>query len=115
MNQKINHLPIQNPTLVSTLEQPIFNSLSTPSHPEQSYRTNSLPLHTHVKSALSNYLHDLDGKFPRHLYRIVLAEVEKPLLETILAHTDNNQTRAADILGITRATLKKKLDYYNLI
>ena len=44
-----------------------------------------------------------------------MAEVEAPLLESVLAHTKGNQSRAAAMLGINRATLRKKLKRYNLI
>ena len=43
------------------------------------------------------------------------AEVEAPLLACVLEHTDGNQTRAADALGLNRGTLRKKLKLYGLI
>ena len=43
------------------------------------------------------------------LYRTVLEHVERPLLETVLKHTDGNQVRAAGLLGINRNTLRKKI------
>ena len=48
------------------------------------------------------------------LYRLVMAEVERPLLEVALKHADGNQTRAAKVLGINRATLRKKLRQYGI-
>ena len=45
---------------------------------------------------------------------MVLAEVEQPLFETVMRHTEGNQTRAAAILGISRSTLRKKLSIYGL-
>jgi two-component system nitrogen regulation response regulator GlnG len=43
------------------------------------------------------------------IYRGVLERLERPLLETVLAHTDGNQIRAAALLGINRNTLRKKI------
>ena len=48
------------------------------------------------------------------LYRLVLAEVERPLLAEVLAHVDGNQSRAAQILGLSRTTLRKKLREHGL-
>jgi len=45
----------------------------------------------------------------------VLSEVELPLLRTVLEHTEGNQSQAAEILGINRATLRKKLKHYRLL
>lgn len=72
------------------------------------------PLRTQVQVALQNYLYQLDGHEPSNLYKMVLSEVEPPLLETIMLYTRGNQTRAAEILGIDRSTLRKKLRLYNL-
>lgn len=48
------------------------------------------------------------------LYDRVLAEVERPLIETILHRHAGNQLRAARALGINRNTLRKRLDALNL-
>jgi Fis family transcriptional regulator len=45
---------------------------------------------------------------------LVLAEVEKPLLETALKHADFNQSKAAKVLGLSRSTLRKKLEQYGI-
>jgi Fis family transcriptional regulator len=45
---------------------------------------------------------------------MVLAEVEKPLIETVMNHTAGNQTHAADILGLSRGTLRKKLAEHHI-
>lgn len=67
-----------------------------------------------VRSVLTNYINDLDGHTVDDLYQLVLAEVEAPLLETILGHTKGNQSKAAQMLGINRGTLRKKLKQYNI-
>lgn len=67
-----------------------------------------------VRSVLTNYFTDLEGHSVDDLYQLVLAEVEAPLLETVLSHTKGNQSKAAQLLGINRGTLRKKLKQYNL-
>ncbi len=67
-----------------------------------------------VRSVLTNYINDLDGHTVDDLYQLVLAQVEAPLLETILGHTNGNQSKAAQMLGINRGTLRKKLTQYNI-
>ena len=67
-----------------------------------------------VRSVLTSYINDLDGHSVDDLYQLVLAEVEAPLLETILGHTNGNQSKAAQMLGINRGTLRKKLKQYNI-
>jgi Fis family transcriptional regulator, factor for inversion stimulation protein len=62
-----------------------------------------------VARAVRRYLSDLGDHAASDLYRMVLGEVEAPMLAEVLRHCDGNQTRAAQVLGITRATLRKKL------
>lgn len=73
------------------------------------------PLRHYVGASLDQYFASLNGSEPpTDLYDMVLAEVEKPLLERVLDHSRGNQSRAAEMLGINRATLRKKLRYYAL-
>lgn len=67
-----------------------------------------------VKRSMERYLRDLNGHKARNLYAMVLREVEKPLLEVIMKHATSNQCRAADMLGINRNTLRKKLKLHKL-
>ena len=62
-----------------------------------------------VRLAMEQYFRDLDGEMPAAIYDMVLARVEKPLLEVVLNHTQGNQTRAAELLGLNRNTLRKKI------
>lgn len=73
------------------------------------------PLASAVHTALEVYLRDLDGNHPGNLYEVVMAEVERPLIEITLRHAGGNLTRAAEILGINRATLRKKLAQHSLL
>jgi Fis family transcriptional regulator len=67
-----------------------------------------------VTRALRRYLQHADGALATDLYHLVLAEVEAPMLREVLRHADGNLTRASEILGITRATLRKKLAEHRL-
>ena len=77
-------------------------------------KTNQIVLRHHVRQALENYFENLDGYKPANLYEIVLQEVETPLIRSILKYTNNNQSIAADILGISRGTLRKKMSKINI-
>lgn len=72
------------------------------------------PLKESVKQALKNYLAQLEGEDPTNLYDLVLAEVEQPFLDMVMQYTRGNQTRAANMLGINRGTLRKKLKQYGM-
>ena len=72
------------------------------------------PLRECVRHALTRYLEQLDGHAGNDLYRMVLSEVEPPMLQTVLEHCGGNQTRAAQMLGMSRSTLRKKLGEYGL-
>ena len=73
------------------------------------------PLSYYVDASLRRYFKELNGCQPNELYRLILAEVEKPLLKRVLAHCDGNNSRAADMLGINRATLRKKIQQYQIL
>ena len=68
-----------------------------------------------VTASVRQYLDELDGQLSTDVYQMVLAEIEAPLLEEIMAYTRNNQTKASIMLGLNRGTLRKKLKRYNLI
>ena len=68
-----------------------------------------------VAIALNNYLATLDGQDVCDVYNMVLSEVEAPLLEEVMRYTRNNQTRASQMLGLNRGTLRKKLKQYDLL
>ena len=77
-------------------------------------RTEDIPLAVHVKTAIDHYFAHLNGYEAVDLYQIVMSEVEKPLLLAVLEHTGHNQTKAAKALGLSRSTLRKKLEQYGL-
>ncbi|MSP87168.1 MAG: Fis family transcriptional regulator [Methylotenera sp.] len=67
-----------------------------------------------VKSSLDQYFNDLDGESPHALYDMVLQCIEKPLLEYTLQYAGSNQSKAAEILGLNRNTLRKKMQQYGI-
>lgn len=72
------------------------------------------PLHNSVKECLELYFKDLDGHDPSDVYQMVINEVEPIMLETVMQYAGGNQTHAAEILGINRSTLRKKLRQYEI-
>ena len=75
---------------------------------------NRAPLRDHIANSVRRYLDDLDGCDTDDLYNIALRELEIPLFAEVLRHCDGNQSRAAAMLGIHRATLRKKLRDYHM-
>ena len=73
------------------------------------------PLRDQVRVSLRIYFHNLGGQAPSHLYELVLSEVEAPLLETVMNYVKGNQTKASELLGLNRGTLRKKLKQYDLL
>ena len=76
--------------------------------------TNSCKLSNAVNESLEDYFTHLDGQPPHAIYDMVLGCVEKPMLEFILNKVGCNQSKAAEILGLNRNTLRKKMAEYNL-
>ncbi len=72
------------------------------------------PLSNLVKKAVDQYFSQLNGYEANGLYEMVISEVEKPLIEATRTHTGHNQTKAAKVLGLSRSTLRKKMDHYNI-
>lgn len=67
-----------------------------------------------VEKSLDEYFHKLDGEQPHGIYDMVIANVERSLLATIMMRAGGNQTHAADMLGLNRNTLRTKLSKYNI-
>lgn len=87
--------------------------LLVPAINAQAQQTN-VPLRSSVKKAVKNFLEQSGGENISDFYEIVLSEVEKPMLDMIMQHTRGNQTKAANLLGLNRGTLRKKLKKYGM-
>mgnify|MGYP001022799766 FL=1 len=68
-----------------------------------------------VRASLEGDFKDLRGTEPDGMYDMLVKVVEKPLLEVVMARADNNQSKAAEWLGLNRNTLRKKLVEHKLI
>ena len=62
-----------------------------------------------VKRSLERYFKDMDGEKPTSIYEMVLKNIEKPMIETVLGKAAGHQSHAASLLGVTRNTLRKKM------
>ena len=78
--------------------------MSSPKHVQECVRDN-----------LKSYFRDLGGETPDGMYDMLVRLVEKPLLEVVMQQADNNQSRAAQWLGLNRNTLRKKLLEHGLL
>lgn len=96
--------------MTTPLEQTVVNCIALPGATEHKHG----PLCECVANALQDYFEQLEGHPAANLYEMLMTEVEVPLLRATLAHTNGNQSRAAEILGINRGTLRKKLKQYGL-
>ncbi len=67
-----------------------------------------------VRRVLEQYFRDLDGEPAANVYDMVIQCVEKPCLEMVLNHAGGNQSRAAEMLGINRNTLRKKMQQHGI-
>ena len=68
-----------------------------------------------IRATLEQYFKDLRGTEPHHVHEMIVAAVEKPMLDVVMKHADGNQSRAAEWLGINRNTLRRKLLDHKLI
>ncbi len=75
----------------------------------------SITLKQAVKDTLKNYFTNIGTEQPVDFYSILLEEIERPLLESLINYTHYNQVRMAQILGISRGTLRKKLKQYGML
>ncbi len=67
-----------------------------------------------INESLDEYFMHLDGQPPHAIYDMVLGCVEKPMLEYVLNKVGGNQSKAAEMLGLNRNTLRKKMAEYGL-
>lgn len=68
-----------------------------------------------VRDSLETYFKDLKDEAPHELYSMLVAVVEKPMLEVVMRQAGNNQSKAAEWLGLNRNTLRKKLTEHQML
>ena len=67
-----------------------------------------------LDKSIRQYVGAMDEKSNGHLHELIMGGIEKPLVEIVLKETGGNQTQAANILGINRNTLRKKISEYKI-
>ena len=72
-------------------------------------------LRSEVEKALRRYFQHVEDGPVTDLHRMVMSEVEAPLLEAVMRYTRKNQSRASIMLGLNRGTLRTKLKLYGLL
>lgn len=87
---------------------------SDESRQETQAQAQPLLLSESVRIAVGDYFSRLDGHSVNGLYAMVLSEVERPLIQIVLEHCGHNQSKAAQVLGLSRSTLRKKIVQYGL-
>ena len=68
-----------------------------------------------VRKQIDRYFDELDGEIPQDLYDLVVGQVEHALLEAALDQSNNNQSKAAEMLGISRGTLRTRMKLFGLL
>ena len=81
-------------------------------------QSNEKKVHTFLEKwldkSIKQYVGAMDEKNNGHLHELIIGGIEKPLVEIVLKETNGNQTQAANILGINRNTLRKKISEYEI-
>ena len=67
-----------------------------------------------LDKSIRQYVGEMNGENNGHLHELIMGGIEKPLVEIVLKETGGNQTQAANILGINRNTLRKKIAEYKI-
>jgi Fis family transcriptional regulator len=93
----------------------LFRATPVESLSELPESTDHSTLREQVKRAMTRYFLHLDGQSPSDIYQLVMNEVEAPLLEVVMQQADNNQSKAATMLGINRGTLRSKLKQHGML
>ena len=86
--------------------------LSVQNSPKKNGKINSIE--EYVEDSVHKYLHQLNGQPPHGMYRLLMQQVEPGLLRSVLEYCEGNKTFAAQVLGMSRLTLNKKLDAYGM-
>ena len=111
-----NHLATSSEHPADYNKQDYHHSPHTLSASVNGYAVNTHePLRVHVDRVVRQYFDMLGDEMPTDLYELILKQVEEPLLSVVLEKTRGNQTKCAQILGLNRGTLRKKLKTYDLM
>lgn len=92
-----------------------YKEIKHPTSAPNSAEAANHTLRDNVEQSLNSYFRQLDGQPVTDVYQMVLSEIEAPLFETVMTYTKDNQTKASQLLGLNRGTLRKKLKQYGLL
>ena len=92
-----------------------MNSIQTNEATMENSVDQAMTLRENVKVSLDKYFEKIGDAIGKNVYKLVLAEIEAPLLEVVMRYTRGNQSKAAIMLGLSRGTLRKKLKEYGFI
>lgn len=67
-----------------------------------------------IDEILDDYFTNLNGQKPRNIHKVILGHVEHRLLENTMRRVESNQSKAAEMLGLSRSTLRTKLEQYKI-
>ncbi len=81
----------------------------------QAFESSEVTLRENVTQVMKHYFSNLKGEETQHIYDFFLDEVEEPLLAAVMKYTNNNQSKAARMLGLSRGTLRTKLQKYGML
>ena len=115
--------PTPSPASLDPIDSTYLDDYSDPIESQADYSLSSTnlqqqldaPLRFHVERVVREYFLALGDDMPTDLYELILREVELPLLAVTLEQTCGNQSKCAQILGLNRGTLRKKMKTYNLM
>jgi Fis family transcriptional regulator, factor for inversion stimulation protein len=92
----------------------MMNRINSINHLNHLTQLNDSDMARTVRKAIDGYFNDLDGEKASGVYDMVINCVEKPLLESVLTRVRGNQTHAAQMLGLNRNTLRKKMKAHGI-
>ena len=107
-----NSVALQNRAKYSNMSDSPYNPYTTHT---SSQTSPSASLAHHIELVVREYFDNLKEQQPTQLYELMLSQFEKPLISVVLEHTRGNQTKTAEILGLNRGTLRKKLKTHQLL
>lgn len=86
-----------------------LHSAAVAAKKEKDHKKHELSLEELVEKKLSEFVEKIKQCEVKKLYGLLLREFEKPLFKLVLKETQGNQVRAAQLLGMNRNTLRKKM------
>ena len=91
-----------------------MSAAKTSKKPKAVLQNTSKCLGDNVKDAMDKYFKDMDGHEPNNLHELVMSQVEKPLIESVIDNARGNISRAAQLLGLNRGTLRNRMQKYGI-